>query len=77
MFRDLVEKMARALVRHPEQVRVSEIVTDQTLVIEVEVAHRDIGRILGKKGRNADAMRTILTGASAHSRKRVMLEIAS
>jgi len=76
MYRVLIEKMARALVDDHDQVRVTEVWSDNTLILNLEVARGDVGRVLGKKGRNADAMRTILATAAAHSRKRVMLEIA-
>ncbi len=76
MLKALIERMAKVLVDHPELVNVSEIHTDNTLLIQLEVASNDTGRIIGKEGRNADAMRTILAAASAHSRKRVVLDIA-
>ena len=71
----LVEFMAKALVDNPDQVEVTEIVGEHTLVIEVKVAKEDMGQIIGKKGRNVQAMRLILNAASAKLRKRVVLEI--
>ena len=74
-MRDLVEAMARALVDHPEQVQVSEVEGEQTAVIELRVAQDDLGRVIGKAGRTANAMRTILAAAAVKVRKRAVLEI--
>jgi predicted RNA-binding protein YlqC (UPF0109 family) len=74
-MKELVEFMAKALVDNPDQVEVTEIAGSDTLVIEVNVAKEDMGKIIGKKGRNAQAMRAIVTAASARLRKRVVLEI--
>ena len=74
-MRELIEIMAKALVDHPDQVGVSEIAGEHALVIELRTAQEDLGKIIGKKGRNAQAMRTILNAASAKLRKRVVLEI--
>ncbi len=68
MLKDLVEEMAEALVDRPDQVSVAEIWTNNVLVFELEVAHSDIGKVIGKKGRNADAMQTILATAADSSR---------
>jgi len=73
--RELVEIMAKALVDNPDQLEVSEIAGSDTLVIELRPAKEDIGKIIGKKGRNVQAMRTILNAAAAKVRKRVILEI--
>lgn len=74
-MRDLVEAMARSLVDHPDQVRVSEIDGEQTAVIELRVAQDDLGRVIGKAGRTANAMRTILSAAGVKAHRRVVLEI--
>ena len=74
-MRELVEIMAKALVDNPDQLEVSEIAGSDTLVIELKAAKEDMGKIIGKKGRNAQAMRLILNAASAKLRKRVVLEI--
>ncbi|MBW1981595.1 MAG: KH domain-containing protein [Deltaproteobacteria bacterium] len=74
-MKELIEVMAKALVEYPEQVRVTEIVGQQTTVIELKTAKEDLGKIIGKQGRNAQAMRTILNAASTKLRKRVVLEI--
>jgi hypothetical protein len=75
-MKELVEFMAKAMVYNPEQVKVTEIAGSDTLVIEVNVAKEDMGQIIGKKGRNAQAMRLILNAASAKLKmRRVILEI--
>jgi predicted RNA-binding protein YlqC (UPF0109 family) len=74
-MRELVETMAKALVDNPDQVEVTEIVGEHTLMIELKVAKEDMGHIIGKKGRNAQAMRLILQGSSWKLGKHVVLEI--
>ncbi len=74
-MKELVEIMAKALVDNPAQVEVTEIAGSDTLVIELKVAKEDIGKIIGKKGRNVQAMRTLLNAAAGKLRKRVVLEI--
>ena len=74
-MKELVALMAKALVDNPDQVEVTEIAAEQSLVIELKGAKEDIGQIIGKKGRNVQAMRLILNAASAKLRKRVVLEI--
>ncbi len=74
-MRELVEIMAKALVDNPAQVEVSEIAGKNTSVIELKVAKEDMGMIIGKKGQNVQAMRTILNAASRKLNKRVVLEI--
>jgi predicted RNA-binding protein YlqC (UPF0109 family) len=74
-MKELVKSMAQALVDNPAQVEVTEIAGRDTSVIELKVAKEDMGKIIGKKGRNAQAMRTLLNAASAKLRKRVVLEI--
>ncbi len=75
MLKELIEYMARALVDNPEKVKVSEIEGEQTSVIELRVAKEDLGKVIGKQGRTARAMRTILSAASTKIRKRAVLEI--
>lgn len=75
MLKELIEFMARALVDSPELVKVSEIEGEQTSVIELRVAKEDLGKVIGKQGRTARAMRTILSAASTKIRKRAVLEI--
>jgi predicted RNA-binding protein YlqC (UPF0109 family) len=74
-MKDLIKFMAQALVDHPEQVEVSEVAGEQTSVIELRVAKEDLGKVIGKQGRTAKAMRTILSAASAKLRKRTVMEI--
>ena len=74
-MKELVEIMAKALVDNPDQVEVTEIAGRDTLVIELRPAKEDIGKIIGKKGRNVQAMRTLLNAAAGKLRKRVVLEI--
>jgi predicted RNA-binding protein YlqC (UPF0109 family) len=71
----LVELMAQMLVDIPDQVSVNEIVGENTTVIELKVAKEDLGKVIGKQGRTARAIRTILIGASTKLRKRTVLEI--
>ena len=74
-MKDLIEFIAKALVDHPEQVTVNEIEGAQTSVLELTVAKEDLGKVIGKQGRTARAMRTILSAASAKLNKRTVLEI--
>jgi len=74
-MKQLVEMMAKALVDKPEEVEVTEVEGEQTTVIELKVAKDDLGKIIGKQGRTARAMRTIIGAASTKIRKRSVLEI--
>ncbi len=74
-LKELLEVMIRALVDLPEEVKVSEIVGEQTTVFELVVAKSDLGKVIGKEGKTAKSLRTILTGASTKLRKRSVLEI--
>ena len=74
-MKDLIGYIAQALVDHPEQVSVSEVEGNQTSVLELKVAKEDLGKVIGKQGRTARAMRTILSAASAKLKKRTVLEI--
>ncbi|MDB4442284.1 KH domain-containing protein [bacterium] len=74
-MKDLINYIAQALVDHPEQVSVNEIKGSQTSVLELKVAKEDIGKVIGKQGRTARAMRTILNAASAKIKKHSVLEI--
>ncbi len=74
-MKDLIKYIAQALVDHPEAVEVSEVEGEQTSVIELRVAKDDIGKIIGKQGRNARAIRTILGAACGKIKKRSVLEI--
>jgi len=72
---NLVRTLAFALVDQVESVEVRELEGAQTSVIELKVAKQDLGKIIGKKGRNATAIRTLLAAAATKLRKRVVLEI--
>ena len=74
-MKDLIAYIAKALVDKPDEVVVTEIVGQQTSVIELKVAKGDIGKIIGKQGRTALAMRTILSAASTKIKRRATLEI--
>lgn len=74
-LKDLIFLIAQMLVDNPQQVKVNEIRGDQTSVLELRVAKEDLGKVIGKDGRTARAMRTILTAASTKIRKRALLEI--
>ncbi len=74
-MKDLIGYIVRALVDHPEQVSVSEIEGSQTSVLSLKVTKEDFGKVIGKQGRTAKAMRTLLSAASAKIKKRTVLEI--
>ena len=74
-MKDLIAYIAKALVDKPEEVEVTEIEGEQTSVIELKVAKEDLGKVIGKQGRTARAMRTILSAASTKIKKRSVLEI--
>ena len=74
-MKELVKFIAQSLVDKPDDVQVTEIEGEQTSVIELKVAKEDLGKVIGKQGRTARAMRTILSAASTKIRKRAVLEI--
>jgi len=74
-MKDLIAYIARALVDNPEMVNVTEVVGEQTSVLELRVAKEDLGKVIGKQGKTAKAMRTILSAASTKIHKRSVLEI--
>ena len=74
-MKDLIEYIAKALVDAPDQVKVNEVVGEKTSVLELSVAKEDLGKVIGKQGRTARAIRTILSAASTKIRKRSVLEI--
>jgi hypothetical protein len=74
-MKDLIAYIAKALVDKPEDVVVTEIAGEQTSVIELKVAKEDLGKVIGKQGKTARAMRTILSAASTKLNKRSVLEI--
>jgi hypothetical protein len=74
-MKELIKYIAQALADYPEQVEVREVEGERTSVIELRVAQSDLGKVIGKQGRTARAMRTILSAASAKLKKRSVLEI--
>ncbi len=74
-MKDLIERIARALVDNPDEVAVTALEGNQATVLELKVAKEDLGKIIGKQGRTARSLRTILGAASAKERRRVVLEI--
>ncbi|MCF8023897.1 MAG: KH domain-containing protein [Desulfobacteraceae bacterium] len=74
-MKDLIEYIAKALVDNPDEVTVTELEGGQTAVLELKVAKEDLGKVIGKQGRTARAMRTILNAASAKVKRRTVLEI--
>jgi predicted RNA-binding protein YlqC (UPF0109 family) len=75
MLKELVEYIAKSLVDKPDDVQVREVDGEQTIVYELRVAKDDLGKVIGKQGRTARAMRTILGAASTKLKKRSVLEI--
>ena len=74
-LKDLIEYVGKHLVDMPDEVNVNEIVGEQTTVIELKVDKSDLGKVIGKQGRTARALRTILNAASTKLKKRSVLEI--
>ncbi len=74
-MKELITYIAKALVDNPDQVDVLEVKGGQTSVLELKVAKEDLGKVIGKQGRSARAMRTILSAASTKIKKRTVLEI--
>ena len=74
-MKDLVEFIAKALVDEVDRIEISEITGNQTNIIELKVAKEDIGKVIGRQGRTADAIRTILNCAAAKFSKRYILQI--
>ena len=74
-MKDLIKRIVQALVDNPEQVEVLEVKTENVSVFELSVAKEDIGKVIGKKGRTAQAIRTILNAASGKVKKHHILEI--
>lgn len=71
----LIESIAKAIVDKPDQVQVSEVEGESSIVIELRVAKEDIGKVIGKNGRTITAMRTILNAMRAQKEKRHVLEV--
>ena len=74
-LKELVSYIAKSLVDNPEKVEVREVAGEQTSVLELKVSQEDLGKIIGKQGKTAKAIRIILSAAAAKMRKRAVLEI--
>ena len=74
-MKELVEEIAKALVDSPEEVQVTAVEGEQTTVFELRVAQQDMGKVIGKQGRTAGSIRSILSAAGMKYRKRFVLEI--
>ncbi len=74
-MKELVQYLAESMVNRPEAVEITETQEDDASVIELKVAQEDLGRIIGKQGRTARSIRTILNAASARTHRKVVLEI--
>jgi predicted RNA-binding protein YlqC (UPF0109 family) len=74
-MKELIRMLAQAMVDYPDDITVTEVVGNQTTVFELKVAKEDLGKIIGKRGRNAQALRTIIASAAAKQKKRIVLEI--
>ena len=74
-MKELIEAIAKALVDHPEQVQVRVVEGEQVTVLELRVHPEDLGKVIGRQGRTAKSMRTILAAAGMKLRKRITLEI--
>jgi predicted RNA-binding protein YlqC (UPF0109 family) len=74
-MKNLLEKMVAALVDHPEDVNISEINGEKTVVYELRVNPDDVGKVIGKKGRTINAIRTVMKAITVKDEKKVMLEL--
>lgn len=74
-MKELVEVIATSLVDHPEEVVVTEYETDKAIVVELKVAADDMGKVIGKQGRIAKAIRTVVKAAASKDEKKVIVEI--
>ncbi|WP_297631430.1 KH domain-containing protein [uncultured Clostridium sp.] len=74
-MKELVELIAKSLVDRPEEVRVNEIAGEQSIILELKVAPEDMGKVIGKQGRIAKAIRTVVKAVAIKEEKRVVVEI--
>jgi hypothetical protein len=74
-MKELVEAIAKALVDFPDEVVVNEVISDQTIILELRVSPDDMGKVIGKQGRIAKALRTVVKAAATKDNKRVLVEI--
>lgn len=75
MLKDLIEYLAKSLVDHPDQVSVNEVEGNTVTILELSVVPEDLGKVIGKQGRTAKAMRSLLLAAGVKARKKAILEI--
>ncbi len=74
-MKELIKSIVESLVDMPDQVHINQVDGERTMVLELKVAKEDLGKVIGKQGRTARAMRTVLNAASVKLKKRVVLEI--
>lgn len=74
-MKELIEFIAKSLVENPEQVEVREVQGDRTTIIELKVAQEDMGKVIGKQGKTATSIRTLLNATAAKTKKKAVLEI--
>ncbi len=74
-MKELIEVLARALVDNPERIEVNEVEGEKSIILELKVAEEDMGKVIGKKGRIAKAIRTVVKASAAREGKRVVVEI--
>jgi len=74
-MKDLITEIVQTIVDHPDEVSVNEITAEHTSVLELRVAKTDMGKVIGKQGRMAQAIRTIISAAFGKARKRYILQI--
>ncbi len=74
-MRELVEMVAKALVDNPDEVKVSEVVGEKSILIELQVAPSDMGKVIGRQGRTARAIRTVVNAAATKQGKKAIVEI--
>jgi predicted RNA-binding protein YlqC (UPF0109 family) len=74
-MKNLLAEITRQIVDYPDQIRVKEIDGDHTMVLELSVAKQDIGKVIGKKGQNIGAIRTVMNAASGKIHKRIIVEL--
>ncbi|ERI92888.1 KH domain-containing protein [Clostridium sp. YIM B02515] len=74
-MKELVEIIAKSLVDNPEAVQVNEVLGEQSIILELKVAPEDMGKVIGKQGRIAKAIRTVVKAAAIKDNKRVVVEI--
>jgi predicted RNA-binding protein YlqC (UPF0109 family) len=74
-MKELIETIVKALVDHPEEVRIEEVETDHTITYQLSVHSEDMGKVIGKQGRIAKSIRTVINAAGTNENKKINLEI--